>query len=154
MSTAQYFIPVPASVAKVISDAVQTVAQKKDLHVEAWVQDVPLWFVTPRVWGEGIIRRLQVGVYALGTSNEIRIIPEVFRFVPGQREVVMYEATDPKHIVSRPFDVTKGDLENALFAAWETALELAPPPEPPVSGQPTSSGRSVVGFRVSQRFAV
>jgi hypothetical protein len=157
MDTAQYLTPVPVKTAKVISEGIRRFAEKNGLRAESWVHDLPLWFVTSTE-RQGIVRRVQVGVYTFGTRNEVRLIPEVFRFVPANRALVAFEQSDSKTIESLSLEAVDdhGDFDSALTRTWAAASGLPAPPEPPkierTSPEREGQGRAVVAFRVSDRF--
>jgi hypothetical protein len=134
MSDGRYFSPLPGFIGTTITSVVRKFAEEKGLHVESWVHDMPLWLLTSVDSETGMVRRVQVGAYSLGEEDkvrdEVRLIPQVFRFNKQSRVLLAFEESDPKEIRSLPLweatDVKR--LNGLLVETWAAALSLAPPP--------------------------
>lgn len=138
MSRADYIVPLPSLFGKAITEAVRAFAERTGLEVESWVHDLPLWFVSKTYKGAGVVRRVQVGAYWLDEAEEVRVIPQVFRFDKDGRSLFAFEQIDPKFIRTAPLKAVKDPkmVAAALAEAWEDALRMEPPGPSPSNPSP------------------
>ena len=146
MANARYFTPLPDRIGRPITEAVSEFAKKMSLRTEMWVHDLPLWFVTSVDHDTGVVRRLQIAAYAMGMSDEVRMIPQVFRFEEKHRTLLAFDETSSDLIRTLPLAEAHDPKKvlKALEDAWGSTLRLPPPQN--------SSGKAVVPIEVSPDF--
>ena len=147
MANTPYFSPLPDFIGRPVTEAVSQFAEKMGLRAEMWVHDLPLWFVTLVDRDAGVVRRLQIAAYTVEMSDELRMIPQVFRFKGEDRTLLAFEETSPELIRKLPLWEEARDGSRGLKAleeAWQATLRLMPPPN--------SSSKAVVSVEVSPDF--
>lgn len=146
MANTRYFTPLPARIGKPITEAVSEFAKKTGLQTEMWVHDLPLWFLTSVDRDTGVVRRLQIAAYAMGTSDEVRMIPQVFKFDEKYRTLLTVDETNPDLIRTLPLGEAHElkRVGKVLEEAWANTLRLPPPQNSPT--------KAVVSIEVSPDF--
>ena len=149
MPRAEYLVQLPSRIGNVITEGVREFANNTGLKAEVWVHDLPLWFVSQVDAGAGIIRRIQVGVYRLDTSEEIRMVPQVLRLDTKNRRLIAFEEVNPKIIRSLRLDTVqdKKVVITLLGESWGEALRMEPPPGPAATAPP-----GVISIHVSPNY--
>ena len=139
MGRAELMTEVPPWIGSVVTETVLRFADDQGLDAETRMHDLPLWSVSKRDRETGVIRRLQIGAYALDEAYEFRILPQVFRLYREMHVLVAAEEIDPRLIkgldVSR---VAKGDDLRALLKEAWSDVESMPAPGSPVVRVPVS----------------
>lgn len=129
MPRAEYLVPLPSMFANAITAAVREFAEKTGLQAEFWVHDLPLWIVSSIDANTGIVRRLQVGAYRLEASEELRIVPQVFRLDSDRRSLIAFEEIDPtliRHMTLWAVQTQK-EVKELLAQAWADVQRMSPP---------------------------
>lgn len=128
MPQSEYISALSARARKEVTEAIRAFAEKTRLEAEFWVHDLPLWFLSSVNPEEGIIRRLQVGAYAIDEADVIRVIPQVFRLKKERRALIAYEQIKANFIRDVPIEgIDRKTLEECLATAWKDALQMTPP---------------------------
>lgn len=129
MPRSEFLIPLPAEIGNLVTRAVRSFAKQKALGAEFWIQDLPLWSLSEQDERAGIIRRLQIGAYRLDESDELRIIPQVFRLNKKSRSLTALDQIDPKLIRGKRLGDLKGpeDVTSMLDQAWQDVLKMPLP---------------------------
>lgn len=129
MPRSEFLIPLAAEIGNVVTRAVRSFAEHKALEAEFWIQDLPLWSLSEQDERAGIIRRLQIGAYRLDESDELRVIPQVFRLNKERHSLTALDQIDPKLIrwkrlgdLKEPEDVT-----SMLDQGWQDVLKMPLP---------------------------
>lgn len=127
MASAEILTPVPAMIGNVITQAVRDCAKSLGLEAEVWIRDLPLWSLSKRE-GE-ILRKLQIGVFRLEASDELRIVPQVLRLDKEAHSLVAAEQLDVKTIIG--IDIWRlgnaDELTTRLKQAWADLEKLQTP---------------------------
>lgn len=129
MPRTEYAVPLPASIGCAVTDAVRSFADQKKLRAEVWVHDLPLWFVTEVGREPGVVRRVQIVAYRLDRSDELRLIPQVFRLDRDRRAIISFRRTPPEligHLELREAADSK-KVEELLHSTWQSSQNLLPP---------------------------
>ena len=116
-----------------ITAAVREFAQERQLTAEVWVHDAPLWFVSSTDTARGIGRRVQIGAYRLDASEEVRMVPQVFRLDNRLRRLVAFEQVEPDLIETMSLDIAteSKNVKQHLARAWGKVLKMEPPSSNP-----------------------
>lgn len=131
-ATPREFLQLPAPVGRAITDAIAVFARKRHLEFEPWILDLPLWSVSQEHSATGIVRRLQIGAYAVNGHGELCVIPLAFRIDSESQTFLAFDHIDPKFIWRlRMAKLHPGrDLDRTLTRAWQAALTTAVPGDP------------------------
>ena len=133
-----------------ISYVVRNFAESKGLTYDLWHKDAPIWIITDLEWSASNIgprvNKLELGVFRTDDSLAIKVLPDGYRIVSGQRRSVR---SDLRQELSQQvsFDdflmrVNQNGragaseiLQSKLTKAWESTVaipdhQLMPPTEP------------------------
>ena len=148
MPRVEYIAGLPSVVGNAITAAVREFAQEYNLTAEVWVHDAPLWFVSSTDADRGIGRRVQVGAYRLDTSEEVRMVPQVFRLDHQLQRLVAFEQIEPDLIEKMPLNsaTEPKNVKQHLAQARGKALKMEPPPSNPTA--------AVISVPVSRNYRV
>ncbi len=140
MARAEYIAELSSVYGNAITAAVREFAKEYNLTAEVWVHDAPLWFVSSTDAERGIGRRVQIGAYRLDSSEEVRMVPQVFRLDTQHRKLVAFEQVEPNLIekMSLQMAIEAKSVKQHLAQAWGKALKMEPP-----SSNPTAAVISV-----------
>jgi len=96
----------------------------------------PLWFVSSIDAEHSIARRVQIGAYRLDTSEEVRMVPQVYRLDNQLRRLVAFDEIGVELIEKMPLTAATEpkNVKQHLAQAWGTALNMKPPSSNPTSG--------------------
>lgn len=140
MARVEYIIGLSPEHGNSITAAVREFAQEYSLTAEVWVHDFPLWFVSNTDTDRGIARRVQIGAYRLDTSEQVRMVPQVYRIENQLRRLVAFDQVEVELIEKMPLNAATEpkNVKQHLAQAWVKALKMQPP-----SSNPTSAVISV-----------
>lgn len=129
MPRSEFFISLPAEIGNFITQAVRSFAKPRALNAEVWIHDLPLWSISEQDKKAGIVRRLQIGAYRLDETEELRILPQVFRLNKETHSLTALEEVDPKLIKGKRVWELKGpeSVTPLLDQAWQDVLKMPPP---------------------------
>jgi len=136
MARAEYIAGLSSAYGNSITTAVREFAQENNLTTEVWVHDFPLWFVSSIDSDHGIARRVQIGAYRLDTSEEVRMVPQVYRLDNQLRRLVAFDQVEVELIETMPVSaaIEPKVVKQHLAQAWGKALKMKPPSSNPTSG--------------------
>ena len=140
MARAEYIVGLSSEYGNSITAAVREFALEYRLTAEVWVHDFPLWFVSSTDTDPGIARRVQIGAYRLDTSEEVRMVPQVYRIDNQLRRLVAFDQVEVELIVKMSLNAATEPkkVKEHLAQAWGKALKMQP-----TSSNPTSAVISV-----------
>lgn len=129
MPRSEFLIPLAAEIGHVVTRAVRSFAELNALAADFWIQDLPLWSLSAQDERAGIIRRLQIGAYRLDESDELRVIPQVFRLNKDTHSLTALDQIDPKLIRGKRLGDLKGpeDVTPLLDQGWQDVLKMPLP---------------------------
>jgi len=127
--TPREFLKLPSPLGRAITDAIADFAHRMRLEFESWILDLPLWSVSQEQPATGVVRKLQIGAYALNGGDELCVIPLAFRIDAERQTFLAFNHIDPEFIWR--IKVAKlhpaRDLDRTLTRAWQAALKIAVP---------------------------